>query len=237
MNQNENDWLTVHRVRFSVARDGTNAPLPGPTQARSWRFYPSSPLNETGMRTFVSDIWGGIGIHDSRADAEAALSSITALPWYSETIEQWHALVLPIRHQGETNWRGPVSDRTLLSASNDPGGPLVVITSAGYIAPGPAEFPRITAFNRQVERVTLNYRTLPGKRAADAFNGARVDGHDGLTITVWADDAAMMAAAYKEGVHREQIDRHRANAMIDRSSFTRARILASTGTWDGAVLM
>ncbi|MFN8829372.1 MAG: hypothetical protein ACK50Q_00235 [Labrys sp. (in: a-proteobacteria)] len=236
MSKTGNDWLTLHRVRFASSRDGTNAPLPGPSQARAWRFYPSSPLNEAGMRTNVSDVWGGIGIHDTKSDAEAALDAIKTLPWYAETVERWHALLLPVRHHGETNWRGTLSDATLACAADDPGGPLVVITSAGFNAPGPADMPRIADFNRRVEQVKFAYRTLPGNRVSDVFSGARVDGHDGMTVTLWADVPAMMAAAYKDGVHREQMDLHRAAAMIDRSSFTRNRVLAATGTWDGVAI-
>lgn len=50
-----------------------------------------------------------------------------------------------------------------------------------------------------------------------------------MTFSVWKDDAAMMDAAYRTGTHRAQIDRYKAEKTADRTSFTRARLLASAG--------
>ena len=44
----------------------------------------------------------------------------------------------------------------------------------------------------------------------------------------------MMDAAYRTGTYRAQIDRHKAEKTADRTSFTRARLLASTGAWKGS---
>jgi hypothetical protein len=43
----------------------------------------------------------------------------------------------------------------------------------------------------------------------------------------------MFAAAYRRGAHRECIDRHNAQFMADRTSFTRFRALRTKGSWDG----
>lgn len=43
----------------------------------------------------------------------------------------------------------------------------------------------------------------------------------------------MIGAAYKSGIHKAQLERHQSSPLFDHSSFTRARILASKGTWDG----
>ena len=233
MTVKECDWITLHRVRFEVPFDGTGAPLSGPERAKAWRFYPSSPQNESGMRSNVSDIWGGFGLYDSRDAAEADLADMGNLAWIERTVERWHALAVPINHHGTTNWSGELSDSTLSCAASDPRGRLVVLTSAGYTDPGPEDVPRISDFLTNVDRVTQFYRSLPGNLAADVFSGAGVDGHDGATMSIWVDDAAMRAAAYKSGLHKEQMDRHNLSAMFDRSSWTRARIVASEGYWDG----
>lgn len=232
MAEEGHDWILTHRVRFDAARDGTGAPLAGPPRAAAWRFYPSSPQNEIGMRSNISEIWGGFGLYDTREAAEADLADMADLPWMADAAEHWHALAVPVSHHGETNWRGTVSGATLTCAS-DPGGRLIVFTSAGYTDPGPDDLPRIRDFLYNVDRVSAHYRTLQGNRAADTFSGAGVDGLDGMTLSIWADDAAMRAAAYKPGLHKDQMDRHGASPMFDRSSWTRARILDSGGSWDG----
>jgi hypothetical protein len=61
-------------------------------------------------------------------------------------------------------------------------------------------------------------------------------GTDGITFSLWRDDASMMAAAYRPGVHRTQLDRYRVEHTADRSSFTRARIMCCSGTWDGIAI-
>jgi len=43
----------------------------------------------------------------------------------------------------------------------------------------------------------------------------------------------MIAASYRPGPHRERVDRHMKQAMADRTSFTRFRVVQSTGTWQG----
>ena len=229
------DWITLHRVRFNSAIDGTDLPIAGPANAEAWRFYPASPIGENGVRTSISDEWGGIGIYADRASAEAVFAAPESyLPFLGQTVEAWHALLLPVTHRGDVNWRGSVqSGSTVKVASDDPGGPLAVLTSAGYSDPGPEDIPRIRTFLAGVERVRDFYATLPGNVRRTVFSGAGVDGHDGLTVSLWQDDGAMLAAAYSDGVHREQMDAHRKSAMFDRSSFTRARILSSKGAWDG----
>ena len=39
---------------------------------------------------------------------------------------------------------------------------------------------------------------------------------------------------YRPGYHRTQIDHQRTCGVFDYSSFTRMRIVASKGTWDGS---
>ena len=58
-------------------------------------------------------------------------------------------------------------------------------------------------------------------------------GDDGFTMSAWRDDVSMLAAAYRAGFHRSQIDRHKAENVFDRSSFTRFRVMESCGLWNG----
>ena len=231
----KHDWIVFHRVRFAKPIDGNGLPFPGPARAEAWRFYPASPLNSDGMRTNISDVWGGFGIYSSRHEAQEVLDSPQIhLSFLYDTVEAYHALVVPYSHRGKVNWRGSVKENdTFLTASADPSGPLVVFTSAGYENPGPSDLPRIANFLREVDRVQDYYGTLPDNIRRAVFSGAGVDGHDGVTVSIWRSDAAMMQAAYKPGHHRDQMNYQNEVGHFDRSSFTRARIVASNGAWDG----
>jgi hypothetical protein len=43
----------------------------------------------------------------------------------------------------------------------------------------------------------------------------------------------MLNASYRTGSHKDQMERHKATGMFDRSSFTRFRILRSEGSLHG----
>jgi len=229
------DWLVFHRVRFASPLNGTGRPFPGPGRAEFFRFYPASPPGETGMRTNVSDEWGGFSLFRTREAAEDLFADPKRhLAFLEDSVEAWHALAVPFSHRGKVHWHGGARENsTFATAHSDPGGPLMVLTSAGYDDPGPADVPRIANFIREVDRVQAFYATLPGNIRRAVYSGAGVDGHDGMTVSIWRDDAAMLAAAYRPGHHRAQMDHQRDVGHFDRSSFTRTRIIASTGAWDG----
>ncbi|WP_137700033.1 hypothetical protein [Marimonas lutisalis] len=235
MSDESHDWIVFQRIRFANPIDGNGKPLPGPQKAEAWRFYPASPPGENGARTSVSDEWGGFGLYATRSDAEEVFQNPDKhLPFLGDAVETYHALVLPFAHRGEVNWRGDVrSNATIAVSASDPGGPLVVFTSAGYDNPGPDDVPRIGKFLKEVDNVQAYYATLPGNLRRAVYSGVPVDGHDGMTVSLWKDDKAMLAAAYKPGHHRTQMDYHRDVGHFDRSSFSRARIISSKGTWDG----
>mgnify|MGYP001553738928 CR=1 FL=1 len=234
MDAERHDWIVFHRLRFAAPRNGAGRPLPGPTGARAWHLYPSGERDASGLPVPLGAVWGGFALYADREAAEAGAAETDALPWMAEVVERWRALAAPIHHHGVTSWAGDgPGEGRIAAAANDPGGRLVVMTSAGYAAPGPADLPRIRAFIAGVDRSKAFFAGQAANRAVGSFAGVGVDGHDGLTLSLWSDDAAMARAAYREGVHRELIARHRGAAMFDRSSFTRARIVASAGSWDG----
>jgi hypothetical protein len=155
------------------------------------------------------------------------------LPFLYETVEEWHAVLVPFTHRGQVNWRGTVEDGTAIRVSSDPAiGPLAVITSAGYNAITPDQMPRIARFAKGIQEVMDFYNAYDGNLRQAGTNGG-IDLRDGFTVTLWRDDKAMIEGAYGEGTHRTLIDASRDGSLFDRSSFTRARIVASSGSWDG----
>jgi hypothetical protein len=233
----DHDWLTLHRVKFPEVVDGQGKPMPAPATADIWRFSPESPsVGPDGVRRCESDAWGGFALYSTKDDAEAVFRDPAAhLPFLDRAVEAWHALVIPYAHRGGVAWRGTVQhDSAIRVAATDPKGPLVVMTSAGYTDPGPEDADRMHRFMVGIDEVLAFYGTLPGNLRRGLYSGGGVDGREGCTMSLWRDDLAMMGSAYKAGAHKTQMDSHIASAMFDHSSFTRGRIVASKGTWDGA---
>ena len=229
----DHDWITLHRLRFSQAisaRDRIFVPVAG---AAVWRFCPQHTPGDDGLVTLTSDIWGGLGIWDSRDDAEAILDDPgAAMPWITEAVVAWHCIAIPFSHRGKVNWRGRVEDGTAVRpAHTDPGGPLIVVTSAGFLSRDAETLPRIRRFVEGVSEVMAWYGTLPSNLRTDVFNGP--DGHEGFTCSLWRSDDVMRAAAYKPGRHRIRIGEYNQGKLMDYSSFTRLRALRSHGDWNG----
>jgi hypothetical protein len=154
----------------------------------------------------------------------------------SDAVEQWHALLLPVAHRGEVKWRDDVEVASAVRCSTaDPGGRLVVMTTAGYTSRGADQFPRIRTFMQGILQVADYYRGLSVNLCREVFTGG-FDQRDGFTFSLWRDDASMQQAAYQPGVHRTLMDKSRDGSLFDRSSFTRARLVASSGSWDGDAL-
>lgn len=234
MLQDNHHWMTLHRVRFASPVSVKDRAFEQPAPAECWRFCPSHGMNDMGLPAWNSDVWGGLGIYDRREDAEAMVQDPQAhLPWLHEAVESWHALVIPIAHHGEVNWRGTLENGTALRTGKaDANGPMIVVTTAGYNSRDPDQIPRIASFMQGVQDVMDFYAGLPGNLHHGVFNGG-FDGRDGFTLTLWKDDREMISGAYKPGIHKTLMDQSRDGSTFDRSSFTRARLVASTGTWDG----
>jgi hypothetical protein len=76
-------------------------------------------------------------------------------------------------------------------------------------------------------------KELDGCFVSQAFT-AHMVGYDGFTVSVWRSEEDMLTASYRAGVHRGYVDGHKTSSDFDRSSFTRFRILESSGSWNGA---
>jgi heme-degrading monooxygenase HmoA len=74
---------------------------------------------------------------------------------------------------------------------------------------------------------------VPGLKTQHSFFFPGVIERDPLTVSFWRDEASIRDFAYGQGSHRRQLDRHRADPLADRTSFTRFRVLHSAGTWHG----
>lgn len=228
-------WITLHRVRFPDVISARDRVFPPVENADCWRFCVRHTMGENDLPTWTSDIWCGMGIWNSRAEAEAMLDDpVGAMPALGEAVEAWHALALPVQHRGEVRWRGTLeSNCAIAPRKKDPRGQLAVITSASFDDPtNPEEIPRMSRFAVKVVEAIDFLGEQPGNLRRDVFNGG-FDGREGFTLSLWDSDDAMLKAAYHSGHHRNLMDESRDGSLFDRSSFTRLRILRNTGSWDG----
>jgi hypothetical protein len=234
MKSDHHQWITLHRLRFPSEISALERKFEAPALADCWRFCPTLHLGDNGLPIHRSDTWFGFGIYDRRDAAETMFAGARELlPCLAETVEEWHAVLVPFTHRGQVNWRGTVEDGTAIEvSSNPPAGPLAVITSAGYNARTPDQMPRIARFVQGIQDVLDFYGSYDGNLRRVSTSGG-FDSRDGFTVTLWRDDKAMNQAAYAEGTHRTFMDMSRDGSLFDRSSFTRARVVASSGSWEG----
>ena len=100
-------------------------------------------------------------------------------------------------------------------ASAGPGGPLVVVTSAGFLSRDADMLPRIRLFVEGVTEVKAWYGALTSNLRNGAFNGP--DGRGGFTCWLWRSDDAMREAAYHHGRHRARMEEIRASLRANKS--------------------
>jgi hypothetical protein len=237
--QQEFSYFIFHRVRFASPINIRDRTFSGPATAVHWMAGPDSPQAENGLRTWTSPVWCGLSFYADHELARSTFDNSASLP-FSEAVERWDAVLRPISHRGQTNWFGSFDDAKRFKALTDPGdGPIAVLTSAGFNPLPPeelkADMPRRIAFITNVDRMLGSFAMIADNVVRANFQ-LRAPGHDGLTFTLWRSDAAMLKAAYQPGTHRTEVDRYKLEHTADRSSFIRARLLCSSGTWDGNAL-
>lgn len=235
MMPSEHDWITLHRIKFPTSISANDQNFDIATNPKIWRFCPELSLGLEGLPQWDSDTWCGLAVHNTQAEAEAMFNApADYLPCLSTAVEQWHTLAVPVTHRGALNFNNEVEENSAIrTAGEDPKGPLMVLTTAGYVdRADDVNIPRIKHFMRGIMKVTEYFGEQDGNLRRGVFSGG-FDQKEGYTVSLWKSDDAMMKSAYWQGVHRSLMDESRDGSMFDRSSFTRARVLNSSGSWDG----
>ena len=232
--RSDHHWITLHRVQFQDSVSAKQTKFDIPSTPECWRFCPGQQLDKEGVPGLSSDIWCGLGIFSDRSEAEEMVAAPEIhLPFMSEAIQQWHALAIPTKHRGEVNWRGHVEKNSAIRvAPKDTNDPLAIITTAGFLSYEPDQIPRIVSFAQGADDVLNFFDEQEGNLRSAVFSNG-LDQREGITISLWRDEKAMVQAAYLDGRHRTLMDESRDGSIFDRSSFTRARILSSNGSWNG----
>lgn len=175
-----------------------------------------------------------VGLHTDAATA--ATQSKSQEPWMQGAKEVYGAVLSPYRHKGEVNHLNKEQPGLIFESTGTApksGEPVVVITTAGFdYAPG-MDMERMRTFSAGVTAVRVSMTGVQGLQSQQSFFFQGVRAVDPMTLTFWESDAAIGHFAYGPGTHKRTMDQHNEKSMMDRSSFTRFRILESTGTWYG----
>ena len=233
MTHDDHDWITVHRAKFAQPIDAMEQNFRVPPRASCARVGIDTHLGEDGMPVLNSDVWGAWTICQNRQVAEQIIDDPDVqFPLLRAAIETWHCLLVPYTHRGDVNWRGVIESGSALRLASGPAsGAIAVITTAGYDSDTSIEPPRIQEFIQNVSRTRDYFSSCKGNRGAALF--ASCDDREGMTFTLWDSEAYMVSAAYGAGMHSKQLEHHRTRPFFDRSSFTRARVISTSGKWDG----
>lgn len=225
-------WIFYGHWSFDAEHALADMAPPAPDGSDLWMCGPDSDWHPKAVRTCKGSSWAGASFHSDQAGAQAAFDSaerhFASLPAHSEA---WYAILRPFRFSGITNWFSG-HGLALDTASEDPGGPLAIMTSAGYDEENKTDLPRILKFTAKVDEVRAWYDTLD----ANLINGNFQHQHDdidGMTFSIWKSDDAMIKAAYGPGLHRTYLDAQKSEKLADRTCYLRNRVLSSKGMWGG----
>ena len=227
-------WAIAHLIRFNEAKAPEALKIPGDAPGcASWKFGPDAQAPTRANRA-GSDVWCGIASFPHLADAQAAFENPQAhVPGLSEAREAWQALLLPTKHRGECNHLDSrVPGLVYEATERDPGGPLLVVTTAGFNLRSRGDFQRLIDFRRRVDRMREVIAAAQGSVAHQVF-APQSPGDDEVTISLWRDEQSMSSFAYRPGSHSAELDRQVTHRTLDRSSFTRFRIMQAVGRWNG----
>lgn len=224
---------TVRLARFDQLREagaaaagGSPAPLFCKVAADS-RAAGTEPAAQQAFTFLI------LGLH---TDAEAARRFLDDRPsWLDDAREVWSGVLQPFRHHGAANYLDPASPGPLFDAlppDDTSDGAVVALTTVGWNAEN-LDMKRVVEFGAGAQAVRISMTGVPGLYAQHSFFFPRVLECDPITVTFWRDQASIRAFAYGHGSHRRQLDRHRAENLADRTSFTRFRVVHSAGTWCG----
>ena len=120
-----------------------------------------------------------------------------------------------------------------MASTDVPDSAVVALTTVGWNLGAGLDMNRVREFGAGVLAVRASMTGVPGFRSQQSFFFPGVLECDPCTVTFWSDAPSIRAFAYGQGSHRRQLDRHRSDALADRTSFTRFRVVSSTGTWYG----
>jgi hypothetical protein len=224
-------YLSVHLARFDevglLPDHDDVAPAGSPS---SWLIGADEGRHGSEFGSQLATEFIAVGVHADKASARACAAA--AVPPFADAAEVWSAALLPVKSHGCCDWIGDDGHFAVDRDRQPIGEVLITLTTAGWDVGPDFDMQRPISFGAGVERVLTWIREQPidGLVAAHDFNSPA---HDGMTFSIWRDDAAMKEFAYGSGAHKVEMDAFRIDTTADRTSWTRLHPLESHGTWSG----
>lgn len=212
-------------------------------QAKPDALYWSTRVDDVhtnGSMTQEGNVCCTVGLFKNEMSADSVLDTPEKFIQLKEApVETMHLKLSPYLHRGEINWLNKDEPGEIFQASpeQDHSAPIVVMTSAAFHDLANTAPERIAEFVKNTAQVREEMNGVDGVmfRALFSLDDQFVD--DGITISAWRDQRAMLKFAYNPSAHKSRLDRHLNEPIFDRSSFTRLTIDRALGTWDGRPLV
>jgi hypothetical protein len=228
---------TVFMARFDEMRATGDLPrldAPGTLfrhVAADTRGAAQEPAAQQAFRFLV------IGLHSDEGSAIQFMDrGCEVAPWFADAVETWAAVVRPFRHMGDCNYLDQAKPGPLFASVDDapdPGAPIVIITTVGWVLGPDLDMNRIAEFGKGASGVRVSMTGTPGLYSQESYFFPGAIQHDPLTVTSWRDASSARNFAYGPGIHRIQLQRLHEQKLADRTSFTRCRIVRARGSWHG----
>lgn len=227
-------YVTIAIARFDQPVQLDSLVVPAPVGEPAMWALGADEESNFGSRT--SNTWLALGLHPTAESADAVFDhGGGSTPFFGGAAETWSAVLQPFAHRGEVNWLDHTEPGLVFDVGPGPKDdePFVVITSAGWTLDDRFDIDKALDFGRGVAEVRSDMVDADGLHFQHAFGFDDQLRVDGPTVTMWRDDSAMRAFAYRPGVHKTEMDHYREQTTADRSSFTRLRVLRSSGSVQG----
>lgn len=165
--------------------------------------------------------WGLLTTWADRRDADAFEDSAVVRGWRRLAREAWRAELTPMTSRGRWSGREPFGDPTPTRIA----GPVAALTRARLVTR------RAARFWAAVPPVSTDLHASDGLLAAVGIGEAPV-GLQG-TFSLWRDERALTAFAYRGAPHRDAVARTASEQWYAEELFARFRVDATAGTLDG----
>nr|WP_225986585.1 spheroidene monooxygenase [Rufibacter sp. LB8] len=160
---------------------------------------------------------------DSPNAAEDFLHGHPLMRQYQEhTFEQYHLSLLPLQTHGLWDGKNPFTTETRASTQDQP---IAVLTRASI------KLTKVLDFWKHVPQASASLDQAQGLLASIGLGEAPFIRQ--ATFSLWENEAAMKAYAYRTASHRDVITRTRTQGWYSEEMFARFTPIKSEGTWNG----
>lgn len=176
-----------------------------------------------------------LALHPSKEDASQHLANLkTTQLWSVKPVVQFSCILEPVRHVGSVNYLDSKNPGRIFDCGTEavPDGNFVVITTAGF-KESEGVMERMKTFSNGVLGVRISMSAADGLLSQQSFFVNGNQQVDPFTVTIWKDFKSLQSFAYGPGVHKDFLLQQKNGELADRTSFTRFRIVTSTGSWEG----